>query len=111
MAAVVTETKVSLVNDGSAQGLILSGTAVLSGGTATFTVSPGNNDVNITTPVTSKGLRDWWNAGVTCSTAENATMPAIDKVYDATNDTYTLVVTCVADQSYDWWLEGINSGR
>lgn len=111
MAAVVTETKVALLDGGPNGKILVCGTAVLDGGTTTFTINPGSNTVNLTAPETSRGLRNITGFNVTCSTAQNATKAACVPTYNATTDNWTIVVTCVADQSYDWHVEGLTMGQ
>lgn len=111
MAAVVTETKVAQMNGGPSMIVRVCGTAVLNGGTNQFIIQPGNNDVNITTPVTSRGARDIIAIGVSCSSAANATMIEVQRGYNTTADAIGYQVTCTADESYDWWVDAFYAGQ
>lgn len=112
MAAIVRETHVAQLSSGQNGRIRVSGSAALSGGTATFNISPGYNDVNITSPVSSTRLRMIDNMGVTCSSATNATMIQIANLYyNTTNDAQFITIDCVADQNYDWYVEGPDAGQ
>lgn len=110
MAAVVTETKVVQISGAPTSRIRIIGTTVLTAGTDNFRIQPGLGDVVISQPYNSRGLRrlDRWS--MTCRTAQNATVPRITKSYNATNDANLLQITCVADQTYDWWVEGDDAG-
>lgn len=112
MPANVTEQKVIQLNGGPNGRIRVVGTAEVSGGDFNFTINPGNNTVNISSPVDSKGLRNWDSIGVSCSSVQLPDTTWIDKIYDAGTDSWTAVVNpSLANQSFDWWIEGDNAGQ
>lgn len=105
MAVVVTETQV-IQSDGP-QGRIKVFLSV-SNDTTTFVIQPGHSDTNITSPISSVGLRtiDCW--GWSNTDAEKA--PKIVKSYSTTNDADILTFTCASGDDYLVWVEGPSSG-
>lgn len=110
MAAIVNELKVIETSGTPTARIRIIGEAILDGGTVIFRIIPGNNDVNLTVPFNTRGLRQIDRWGITCRTAQNATDIKAEKIYSTTYDADILGVNCVTGQTYDWWVEGDFAG-
>lgn len=105
MACVVTESKVIQLG-GSNEGRIRVIGSTANAAEVSFVIQPGYQDTNVSG---SKGLNKIDSWGFSNQSAEKA--PKIVKAYDATNDSDKLTVTCAAGDDFDYWVEGISSGR
>lgn len=101
MAFNVTETKLTKVNG----LLILTGTAVNTGGSTGGAIAPGANGTNVTG---SSGLKNILFANFTNQTAQKA--PQVVKSYDATQDGHIVTITTAADDNYDFEIIGLDNG-
>lgn len=109
MASSVTETK--YVDEAGASGgrVKLYGSATTSGGGTSFVIQPGHNTVNISgSSGASTGLRKMYGWSITNNANSNA-FKAV-KTFDATNQADILTITCTANDTFDWMVDGECAG-
>jgi hypothetical protein len=102
MAATVTEQAVVKLGGGL---MMLTGVAATAGGTTSFVLKPGSNDVNKTG---SGGLRKILAFGFQNETGARALRTV--KAYDATQDGDIVTCTCTANDTFDFWAIGFDTG-
>lgn len=105
MAATTTET-VFIRGGGSTPALCkLYGTFVTAGGTSSGTIKPGSNDTNVTGSASMRKILAWG-----LSNYANSNAVKVVKSYDATQDGDILTITCTANDTFDFWVEGVDNG-
>ena len=105
MAYTVTETKVVTAAGGPEGRVTLCGNSTASDGSTSFTIQPGSNTTTVTGSTVLRVIDKW--------TFENATgqrAPVVVKSYSTTIDGDILTITCTANDTYFWWVEGPSAG-
>lgn len=106
MAKTINELKMVMISGGPTGRYLLIGETILDGGDSDFRIYPGYNSSNITLPDTSKGIRTIDSWGITCRSAKLLEEPEITLNYNTTTDSEFLFVDTLANQTFDWWIEG-----
>lgn len=105
MAATITETHV-VKTAGYTPALIrVYGTFNTAGGTSSGVIKPGENDTNVSGSIGCRTILSW---GLVNNANSNAFK--VVKSYDTTHDGDILTVTCTANDTFNFWVEGIDNG-